>query len=70
MTSLIYACHSTNVDLIKKLLEKGSNVDIKDKKGWTAFMYASAYGLKDIVKLLIDNERIFSKKILMEIMHL
>ena len=45
--------------LIKRCNSEESGLNIKDKNGWTAFMWACRNGHKDVVKLLLDNsERI------------
>lgn len=41
--------------IIKLLLEKGADLDIKDNEGKTALWYAALYGEADCVKTLVEN---------------
>lgn len=43
-----------NYEVIKKMVEKGADIDDKDEKGWTGLMYAVAYNRVDMVDFLID----------------
>jgi hypothetical protein len=43
-----------NVEEAKRLIQKGADVNAKDKEGWTALMMATLHGKIEIVKLLID----------------
>ena len=53
------ACKSQKTEIVKILLERcnveDSGLNTRHKRGWTAFMYACAYGPKDIVQLLLDH---------------
>ncbi|MBN2478064.1 ankyrin repeat domain-containing protein [Candidatus Micrarchaeota archaeon] len=40
---------------VKKLLEKGADVDFQDKSGWTALMYA-VFEYEEIAELLVLNK--------------
>ncbi|WP_333601456.1 ankyrin repeat domain-containing protein [Flavobacterium sp.] len=40
MTPLMYAARYNKVDIIKYLLARGANKDVKDEKGYTAKQYA------------------------------
>ena len=42
-------------DLCKLLIEKKADINMKDNDGWTALDYASQYGTKEVVKLLLEN---------------
>ena len=42
-------------DRIKRLIEKGADVNAQNNNGWTALMLASAWGYIDIVTLLIEE---------------
>ena len=46
------ACYFGRTDLVKALLEKGADVNMKDKKGKTALIYATTKGKDEIVKIL------------------
>lgn len=52
------ACKEGDVELAKKLIAKGVDVNAKDKKGWTALHWASDKGLTDVVKLLLGHPKI------------
>jgi ankyrin repeat protein len=51
--------HITNgtltLDICKEWVEGGGDVDIKNKLGWTALIWASDKGHLEIVKLLVEN---------------
>jgi ankyrin repeat protein len=49
---LLNACKDGNLEKVKQLLEKGADVNAKNKYGGTALMYASYQGHEEIVKLL------------------
>ena len=49
------ACRSGGIAAVRKLLDEGTDVNWKDKKGMTAFIYASAHGHVEVVKLLLDR---------------
>jgi RNA polymerase sigma factor (sigma-70 family) len=48
-------------EIAKLLIERGANVNLQrtgqgmDREGWTALHYASAYGIKEIVELLLAH---------------
>ncbi len=41
--------------LVKKLIESGADVDLKDSEGRTALFYAAEHGKLDIVKILLSD---------------
>lgn len=54
-TPLIYACCFGKLDVVRYLLEVGRvNVDVQDKIGWTALMWATTNGHSQIVQLLLE----------------
>ncbi|XP_066921869.1 ankyrin repeat, SAM and basic leucine zipper domain-containing protein 1-like [Clytia hemisphaerica] len=44
-----------NVEYLKSALEKGFKPDTTLRSGWPALMYASSYGMVDIIELLLSN---------------
>jgi len=46
------AVQDGNVAEIKRLIEAGADVNAQDNEGYTALMFASKNGHKEIVKLL------------------
>ena len=53
-TPLMLACRRKNVDLVRKLLEKGANLDLKDARGRTALIEAIEHDRRDIVALVLE----------------
>jgi len=53
--SLLQAAADGDMDQVKSFLLKGSNVNAKDKFGWTALHIATARGSQDMVELLIGS---------------
>lgn len=51
---LIKAISEGNISQVKKLLNEGVDVNIKDKDGSTALIWASSHGNKQIVKMLLE----------------
>ncbi len=43
------------IEIIEYLLDNGADINAKNNYGWTALIWASRNGHKDIVKLLLDN---------------
>jgi len=55
-TALYYAIESDNIHIIRLLIEKGADLNIVDKKGYTPLIYASCHFCNyEMTKLLIDN---------------
>lgn len=50
---LISSAKVGNIDYVKLAIAKGANLNAKDEKGSTALHWASYYGYKNIVKLLL-----------------
>jgi hypothetical protein len=55
MTALLLASMYEHIDIVRLLLEKGADVNIKDENGYNALMWASVRGYTDIVRLLLEN---------------
>ncbi|KAF4423147.1 ankyrin repeat domain-containing protein 52 [Fusarium austroafricanum] len=49
----VEACGSGDIEIVKKVFEKGGDVASRINDGWTCLMNASQYGHVDIVKLLL-----------------
>ena len=54
-TILLWACQGRLTDVVSILIEKGANVNEKDKNGWTLLYWACSMGLTDIATVLIDK---------------
>jgi ankyrin repeat protein len=53
--ALIKASEKNNISLVKKLLDMGVDVNVKDDDGSNALMMASKNGYEDVVKMLLDR---------------
>lgn len=66
ITFLMYAALSKKTDIVKLLIEKGADVNIKATNGHTALYYAVEFNATDIVKLLLDKKaKILSPNLLL-----
>ena len=52
---LIEAAAAGDLDEVMELVEKGADVNAKDKDGWTPLHYAASNGYLDVVKFLVEN---------------
>jgi len=52
---LIEAAKNSDIENVRLLLESGTEVNIQDRVGWTALMWASRNGNTDIVRLLLEH---------------
>lgn len=52
---LITAAQKGKTETVKYLLDKGVDVNAKDRFGWTALIKAAMFGYNDIVKILLDK---------------
>ena len=57
---LFEAASSGNLQGVKTALEKGANANYANGDGRTSLMRASKRGYEEIVKLLIDNDAIWT----------
>ncbi|CAH1399483.1 unnamed protein product [Nezara viridula] len=55
-TPLHVAAINGNVGLVKRLIEQGHRVDVKDYSGWTPLHEACNHGHLEVVKVLLDNK--------------
>lgn len=52
MTPLMFAARYNKVDILKALIARGAEVDVKDEKGFTALKYAELSNAKDAAEFL------------------
>ena len=55
---LLAAAKEGNLSEVIELVSKGANVNAKDTKanhGWTAMMWATGRGYKEVIKFLLDK---------------
>jgi hypothetical protein len=52
---LIKACRNGDLNLVRSLIENGSNVNYKDKFGISSLIWASSRNHLEVVKVLIEN---------------
>ena len=57
---LHFASSSNNCYLVKMLLEKNFDINVRTNFGTTPFHYACSYGNLDIIKVFLDNAQKFS----------
>jgi ankyrin repeat protein len=53
--ALAQACIDGNIGAVKRHMAAGTNVNAKNKYGWTPLYWASSSGHKEVVELLIAN---------------
>lgn len=56
MVSVFKACVMNDIEVLKKCIAEGSDLEAKGELRKTGFIYACAYGYTEIVKLLIEVE--------------
>ena len=49
------ACEKNNMNVVRKYLEDGGNINVTDNDGWSAFMLASEQDHFEIVQFLDRN---------------
>jgi len=54
MTALMEASKHSKVEIVKKLIEMGANINQTDMCGWSPLMYAARYGSVEMLKILIE----------------
>lgn len=54
-TALIEACKAGQLDAVRLLIDKGADVNLATKKGYTPIMVAAMNGHKDILSYLIQK---------------
>ena len=54
-TALLWAAQNKHMDIVRLLIEKGANVNTKDKNTGTPLIYEVINGQLDMVKLLLDK---------------
>ena len=54
--SLYWAAHAGRVNVVKELIEKRADIEVKDDHGWTPLHCASRNGHLDVVKCLVANK--------------
>ncbi|EET90085.1 MAG: ankyrin repeat domain-containing protein [Candidatus Micrarchaeales archaeon] len=52
---LLYEAKEGNIDKVKKLLERGADVNKQGEDGWTALIWAANRRHPDVVKLLVEH---------------
>lgn len=53
--SFLKAAEDGNLQVAKRLLELGVNLEVRDERNWTALVAASAKGLNDMVLMLTES---------------
>lgn len=54
-TQLHRACITGNTSMVRRLIEQGHSVHVRDNAGWLPLHEAANHGFKEIVELLLDN---------------
>ncbi|XP_017471856.1 PREDICTED: tonsoku-like protein isoform X2 [Rhagoletis zephyria] len=54
-TQLHQACIAGNIELVRRLLDQGHVVNVRDHAGWIPLHEACNHGYRDIVELLLDR---------------
>jgi ankyrin repeat protein len=55
VSALHLAAHRGDIDKVRSILEKGTNVDVRDKAGHTPLFYAASAGQLHVVEFLISK---------------
>lgn len=59
---IVMATEKKLVPVIKKLVEKGYDINAEDMYGWTAFISACSYGFIDLIPFLCENGALVNKR--------
>jgi ankyrin repeat protein len=62
MTALMVASKEGHENVVKLLLEKGANANLKEHNGATALMMASHKGHDTVVKILLKKAQVLTTK--------
>lgn len=54
-TQLHRACIAGNLTLVRRLIDQGHPVNVRDNAGWSPLHEAANHGFKDVVEVLLDN---------------
>ncbi|RYH00522.1 ankyrin repeat domain-containing protein [archaeon] len=60
---LLFACHNGDIEKVKKLLRKDTNILHQDRHGWTGLHWAAAKGFADIIEELIESRKSAGKNV-------
>ena len=55
LLSLHRAAEQGDIEAVRRHLDRGATVDSQDEKGWTALMFASAWGHKELASVLLSD---------------
>jgi ankyrin repeat protein len=55
MTPLLFAAYKGKLAIVKLLLEKGADVNARDREGWTVLHFAADEGDAGMLQFLLDN---------------
>lgn len=61
-TQLHQACINGNINLVRRLIEQGHAINVRDNAGWLPLHEACNYGHKEIVELLLDRNAAINDK--------
>jgi ankyrin repeat protein len=67
ISPLMIACQSDDIILIKNIIDQGANLEFRDNECMTALMYASIYGKKRYLEVLIEGGASIQAKVVYSI---
>lgn len=62
MPALLMAASEQHWHVVRALVEKGAEVNCKNRHGWTPIHIVAQHGHEDLVQLMIDNAALFNRK--------